>query len=572
MGTLTADRLAAACAVPPRQENMKTTLTALAADSLEIDADIVIVGAGPAGLSLAHALRNSGKRVWLIETGDDGPADAATRALSIGTNEYAYSPAPSEANRIRRIGGNATTWNIELPSGGIGVRMVELDDIDFVARPATGGVGWPLSKTLLQPWYDRAAALLDILPFGELPVDAGIQTDTVTTRFAQLAPVVSIIDRMKSETLAAASVTVVAGATLLGIDVTEGPEPKVETIVIGALSGRRLTIRPGVVVLACGGFENPRQLLMANRVRGTGLAAASPVGRYLMEHPMDASDFVRASKPDRDRRVFPELLDMNVEHNATRIGYLAVRPETVAERDLLGMSTWVYPRPFRWDPLEGPNALRFLAGRGVSPTYLRGRSAVRAKAVAAARVLTNPTSTLHWLSSGRRFDRTVGNQLAIGGWPAAGTGGYAFHNLTRIIEQAPHETNRVELGRGVDSFGLAQAHIVWKWREDDYRSSLRAKAIVDAEIHRLGMGTVIDRTLENAVPGAAHVIGSTRMGANPTTAVVDENCNVFGVRNLFLSGSSVFPTGGWANPTFTIVALSLRLAAHLESATRHPDV
>ncbi len=544
---------------------MKTSVLSLGQTPESIVADIAIVGSGPAGLSLAHALRTSGKRVVLVETGNDDPADEATRSLSVGTNEHAFSPAPSEGNRIRQLGGNANAWNLWRPNGEAGVRMVELDDVDFEARPATGNVGWPFAKAALQPWYDKASQLLEMVPFSQLSTTDGLQTDLITTRYAQVAPVRMFLERMKGETVAADNITVLTGATLVKINLDNGPNPRVSSIVVGSLSGVRCTISASEVVLAGGGFENPRQLLLAERVRGTGLAETGPLGKFLMEHPMDSSDFVRAAPADRDRAVFPPVLDMSDQHESVRIAYLSVRPEIVASQDLLGMSTWVFPRPRKWEPAEGANALRFLAGRGVPPPSPPGRTGAAAKVEAMRRLATAPGTVAYWLSKGKLGDRTSGNLINRSGWAASGTGqnNFAFHNLTRIIEQGPSAQNRVQLSGVSDGFGLPQAHIVWKWTDADVSSTLRAKSIVDGEIERLGLGEVLNRSLEHAVPGAAHILGATRMHPDPDKGVVDANCQVHGIQNLYVNGSSVFPTGGWANPTYTIVALSLRLAAHL---------
>jgi choline dehydrogenase-like flavoprotein len=71
-----------------------------------------------------------------------------------------------------------------------------------------------------------------------------------------------------------------------------------------------------------------------------------------------------------------------------------------------------------------------------------------------------------------------------------------------------------------------------------------------------------------AVFGNWHHLGTTRMHRDPSRGVVDENCRVHEMSNLYIAGGSVLPTGGYANPSLTIVALSLRLADHLRSRAR----
>lgn len=537
----------------------------------DLIADVAIVGSGPAGLFLAHSLRVTGLRVLLIETGSEGAATPDVRALSPGTNEHRFSPAASEGNRIRQLGGNANAWGLQRRDGTTGVRMVELDDIDFQSRPATGAQSWPFSKSHLQPWYDRAADLLGMRHFGAFPDDAGIQTERLTTRFAQIPPVTSVLHDPLAEIVAAPSVTIVTDATMLGAAVEEGPSPRVASIEIGSLRGARRTVRAGVFVLACGGFENPRQLLLMPRVAGTGLASDC-LGRYLMEHPMDSSDFLESVPVRRDSSAFAADLDMQSGGPADHIGYVTLRPEVLLSEDSYGMSTWLFPRPHRWDPLEGEFAIRFLAGRGVPPTYparLVGRSA---KLRAAGRLVARPGGALYWTTKGKIGGRPIDVHINQGGWPAAGKDRFRFYNLTRIIEQGPSRANQVTLSHDRDAFGLPRTHVVWTWTPFDIDRTLRTKHIVNTELNRLGIGTVIDRTLDHAVPGAAHVLGTTRMSERPADGTVDPDGRVHGVANLYVAGSSVFTVGGWANPTFTIIALALRMADHLAARGRSSGV
>jgi choline dehydrogenase-like flavoprotein len=134
------------------------------------------------------------------------------------------------------------------------------------------------------------------------------------------------------------------------------------------------------------------------------------------------------------------------------------------------------------------------------------------------------------------------------------------------LEQAPDPDNRVTLGPGRDALGLPRSHVIWRWREDDQRSLDQARRILARDLERSGVGRIVPIAGTTLDPNAHHHLGGTRMHRDPRQGVVDENCRVHATANLFVAGSSVFPTGGFANPTLTIVALALRLADHLERA------
>jgi choline dehydrogenase-like flavoprotein len=137
-------------------------------------------------------------------------------------------------------------------------------------------------------------------------------------------------------------------------------------------------------------------------------------------------------------------------------------------------------------------------------------------------------------------------------------------------EQAPNPDNRVTLSTKLDKLGCPQTQLTWKWTETDISSIKRSQAILAEDIARSGLGTLqvpLDGELPQVIfPGTHHHIGTTRMHNDPKQGVVDANCQVHGVSNLFIAGSSVFPTGGYANPTLTIVALSIRLADHIKTS------
>jgi choline dehydrogenase-like flavoprotein len=140
-------------------------------------------------------------------------------------------------------------------------------------------------------------------------------------------------------------------------------------------------------------------------------------------------------------------------------------------------------------------------------------------------------------------------------------------------EQSPNPNSRVLLSDERDRLGLRKILLHWELTDLEMQSITSLVRAVGSEIGRLGAGrlriasSLLNESFdwaEGDVQGGYHHMGTTRMSHSPTQGVVDADCKLFGVENLYIAGSSVFPTSGCANPTFTIVALALRMAAHLE--------
>ena len=141
-------------------------------------------------------------------------------------------------------------------------------------------------------------------------------------------------------------------------------------------------------------------------------------------------------------------------------------------------------------------------------------------------------------------------------------------------EHAPHPESRVTLTEHVDNLGLPLMKVDLRYSAGDVEAVVKAHRVLDAELKARGLGSLaflVDeaslpgRVLEQALDGY-HQMGTTRMGTDPRTSVVDPECQVHGVRNLHVASSSVFPTSGQANPTLLATALAVRLANRI--ATR----
>jgi choline dehydrogenase-like flavoprotein len=145
---------------------------------------------------------------------------------------------------------------------------------------------------------------------------------------------------------------------------------------------------------------------------------------------------------------------------------------------------------------------------------------------------------------------------------------FEVFRLNHMVEQVPNPDSRISLSAQRDHFGQNRVRLDWQLRPIDIRNIIRAQIIIDQELRRSGLGRLrIDLEGETPPPdlhGGWHHMGTTRMHVDPTKGVVDENCKVHGISNLYIAGPSVFPTGGCANPVLTIVALTVKLADHIK--------
>ena len=187
----------------------------------------------------------------------------------------------------------------------------------------------------------------------------------------------------------------------------------------------------------------------------------------------------------------------------------------------------------------------------------------------------------------RRLGKSSVNHLAtiLGDLPTA-IRGIKEHRAGRTgalytrSEQSPNPDSRVTLSDQRDRFGLPRAKLTWRLNSLDKLTVRKSVELIAQEFERLHIGRVTpdrwlvsdDRTWPDFVRGGYHHLGTTRMGSNPRTSVVNSDCRVHGLANLYVAGSSVFPTGSHVNPTLTITALALRLAQHLKLELNRPSI
>ena len=516
-------------------------------DGARVECDLCVVGGGAAGITVARAFAGSSPsaRVCLVEAGGleyEEATQALYRGRNVGLPYFAL-----DVSRLRYFGGSTNHW-----AG----RCRPLDPIDYRARPWVPLSGWPFGPEELEPYYRQAHEIcqlgpyrydaafwadegLPLLPSGDGPFESGVWHFSPPTLFGEV---------YGPELKRAANVHVLLHANAIEIETDEGGAG-VTGLSLACLDGPRLTVRARAYVLACGGLETPRLMLASNRVVPAGVGNRHDlVGRCFMEHPHVVTGAVALTNPDASLAFYAR--DRVPGHGAEFRGRLHLA-ESAQEAERVGNLEYVFlPEPSTED--TGYAALRRL---------LRG-----------ARTLTAPDDLLGDLALAvADIDDVVAGllwRLGLRDYTASSFGLYAY------AEQRPNPDSRVLLGTERDALGMPRIRLDWRLTPEDKRTLLVGAQLVAREFGRTGLGrvqirewlTADETSWPNDLFGGHHHMGTTRMDGDPRRGVVDAECRVHGVDNLYVAGSSVFPTSGVANPTLTIVALALRLADHLQGS------
>lgn len=513
-------------------------------------ADICIVGAGVAGIGLARRLLGRGKKIVLLESGgmEYEPEIAALNAgTSCGMPYYDLEDA-----RLRFFGGTAAIW---------GGRCAELDDIDFEPREWVRYSGWPFGKSALKSYYADARKHLQLedrvlderlwAEFGVKPPRFG--SGVLSTDFWQFDDAWDRFGFTRNrDLLDHPDVTVMLHASVTALNLNESGLA-VECVDVANISGYRGRVRAKAFVLAAGGIENPRLLLASRSRHPNGVGNDHDVvGRYFMEHPHARGGRLHA------RHLWDTLKNFRSSHWSEGSRYAAcLRPDDRLQREhqILNSSFTPRARPH-------PQATRDIASRIYKS--IKERAAPTRK----ARTLWQATRSMS------RFLKRATDPLKS--WLAVKRGLRGLYLSVRA-EQAPNPDSRVRLGEECDALGMPRVELDWRVSEIDKRTIRVLVAELDTQMRREGSGHVDpapwlsqpdvlwehDPLISLHAIGGYHHMGTTRMATDPRFGVVDSNCRVHGVANLFIAGSSVFPTSGWANPTLTALALALRMGDHL---------
>jgi choline dehydrogenase-like flavoprotein len=552
----------------------------------QLDADLCIIGAGAAGITLARQFVGRSTQVIVLESGGT-EFDARTQALAQG--ECVGLPYfPLEASRLRRLGGTTNHW------GGV---CRPMEPQDFEPKAWVPHSGWPIGLAQIRPYYERARIICGVAsPDWELGSWLGkdrlrplpLAGKRITTRIAQVVPrkarSFAIVYRPDLE--AARNVTVHCESNVTEIR-TNDAGSLATRVEVATLAGTRFSVAARRFVLAAGGMENPRLLLLSNRQWPAGLGNGHDlVGRFFMEHPR----FVGGLLVPTDPNLSVGLYDHHRVAGATLLGYLSIARETQQSERLLEVQ--MHLRPTMVDSFEHALASGDLDEVRELVTIVRRRRGLDDFGRHLANVVADLTTWQSFAVPGAPlpvpFPEVVGELMRSTPLEAQAlipdllgdivAGGYAkIHGapigsvrLRTRIEPVPNPDSRVTLGTERDELGQPRVSLDWRLTTSEHHSVRRSLEILGAELGRVGLGRIRiildddDRVWPDDLAGGWHHMGTTRMSDDPARGVVDRDGRVHGIHNLFVAGSSVFPTAGSATPTMTIVALALRLADHLK--------
>jgi choline dehydrogenase-like flavoprotein len=479
---------------------------------------------------------------------------------------------PLDQYRRRRFGGTTDVW---------GGRCAPFDPIDFENRQHVPWSGWPINRRDLDPYYALAHVYCDLGEYtyqanealhDSAPViGAGFRESGVLSEFVWRFSLPTDFGRAFWNSLSAAwNVKVCLHATALQLRTSSDGE-SIDRLEAGAPGGKRFTVKAEYFVMATGGLEAARLLLLSRDGGTHGIGnARGLVGRFYISHI--TGDLGRvAFTPDAAAQMSNYFRTKDLVYCRRA---LSISEQKQRQERLLNFRAIVSHPP----PADPSHRSGVLSAMYLAKKYLADRIPLEY-----SKELSDMTPTQKFSVHCRNI---VTDWREVAGFAAVWMkkrilsrrklpsvvhkNKSSIYTLHFDAEQAPNPESRVMLSDSRDEFGLNRLKVDWRCTQQDIDSVVRSAALVAQVLRESGVGQC-DFNPERLGPHisrhtgvGSHHIGTTRMADSPTAGVVDGNCKVFGVENLFIASSSVFPTSSFANPTLTIVALAIRLADHLK--------
>jgi choline dehydrogenase-like flavoprotein len=422
--------------------------------------------------------------------------------------------------------------------------------------------GWPIDHDAIRPFYAAAYRFLKSDWSGPPPRNLLPDHPINVECWARIQNAAKANCR---ELKSAPTLTVALHTTAVSFDVM-AENGLVRSLKVKSRSGSH-RVKAQYYVLACGGRENARLLLdMQTSVPPLFNGADTTVGRYYMGHLTGAIASIQFS----DAQMAQTFLFRRAGNGTYTRGRFQLNSRLQEEAQLLNTAMWPHNYEHLADgALDGASAVYQFLRFGLSQADGTQSSFSRSKA--ATTMLRNPVQTV------RGCHQLLKNRLMR--YP------HFFAPNSRNIywlryhaEHTPLAESRVWLSAQRDDLGLRRLEVDYRYCQSDFQSVVASHMQLDTIIRAASIGSLsffkpvedlCEMVSDQAVDGY-HQIGLTRMSSDRKRGTVDEDCKVHDLRNLYVAGSSIFPTSGQANPTLPAVAFGLRLAAHLAAKVKRP--
>jgi choline dehydrogenase-like flavoprotein len=506
-------------------------------------ADVCIVGAGAAGIVLAGELLRQGKRVLLLESGGRKEEEAIQE---LNCSERTGQPLKVvHAGRFRSLGGSTTHW---------GGQISEFEAQDFEVHSGIPGSGWPIPKSVLQPYYHRAQKAEGLTPVlqtdEEVWQQAGMTApafgEGIVPYFTRWCPETNFA-RLHHDMLASPNLYVVLHASVSELLLDDAGDA-VTGVRCRNLAGDEHVFRAPTYVLCLGMIETVQLLLQPLE---SGRAAPWQQNGLLGQHVQSHIDYNAARVVVTDRKrleaVFPNVyLKGRKYHPKLRV--TAERQQREEILDIAGAITFISLGSVERDVRQMKSSARNL---------LRGNwsaISVRDTLPALRRLPILMKLAYSFYVSHRAY------------WPQDVTYWLRVH-----CEQEPLSASRITLSQERDAMGMFRSRIDWQVSPLEWKTIQRFTQMARQALESAGLAKLEPQPELELADGYRHVtfddsyhwMGGTRMSTSSTDGVVDTDLKIHGVRNLYVCSASVYPTSGFANPVHTLLALAIRLADHL---------
>lgn len=496
--------------------------------------DVCVIGSGPSGLTTALQLKSRGLRICVLESGDfRGETPAVSQLKAVESDGIVIRPD----SRARVFGGTSTTW-----SGFI----APLDPIDFDPRPGVHD-GWPIRPAEIQTFLDLHGHRYGLPPESAFTGEpSSISQDSLKASgviahkiFLTQAPAFNF-GKTFGYAFLEEGFDVIANATVTHLKTLKyGTELKVDRVEFRDGQGKHHYLNARFIVLAASAIESIRILWNSDELGNEH----DQLGRYFMNHPKGDVAKVAFRRPLAADSPFLQ------KRYANFYGYVGLRLSEEEQRKTGFLNSYIRLEPLR-------DAGQFPKAKELSLAFRTTVKSIRA---------LDGRRTRSSLSQLARSFTGLG-QLIVRGWTRTLKRQSSTIDAARVrcfVEMEPNVTDRVSIGNTLDDYGVPVAKVqhsisALAFASVDHLLTRVSEEFLDSDV---GQVTRLDPSLPEILNAdASHHLGGARMGQNPATSVVDTSLRVHSTNNLYLTGGAVFPTGGNANPTMTMIGLSIRLA------------